>query len=81
MEVKILATTLALGIVIDAVVVRGLLAPALVAVLGHLNWTMPRLLARLVGVDTPEEATANAQRTCKIGPRPPTLAGVVSGFR
>ena len=51
-EVKILATTLALGIVIDAVVVRGLLAPALVAVLGHLNWTMPRPLARLVGVDT-----------------------------
>ena len=44
-EVKILATTLALGIVIDAVVVRGLLAPALVAVLGPLNWTMPRWLA------------------------------------
>ena len=30
-DVKILATALALGIVIDAVVVRGLLAPALVA--------------------------------------------------
>ena len=41
-EVKILATTLALGIVIDAVVVRGLLAPALVSVLGRANWTMPR---------------------------------------
>ena len=49
-EVKILATTLALGIVIDAVLVRGLLAPALVAVLGHLNWSMPRWLARLVRV-------------------------------
>ncbi len=49
-EVKILATTLALGIVIDAVLVRGLLAPALVAVLGHLNWSMPRWLATVVRV-------------------------------
>jgi RND superfamily putative drug exporter len=49
-EVKILATTLALGILIDAVIVRGLLAPALVAVLGHLNWTMPRPLARLLRI-------------------------------
>jgi RND superfamily putative drug exporter len=47
-EVKILATTLALGIVLDAVVVRGLLAPALVAALGHLNWTMPDGLRRLL---------------------------------
>jgi putative drug exporter of the RND superfamily len=49
-EVKILATTLALGIVIDAVVVRGLLAPALVAVLGPANWTLPRPLARVLRV-------------------------------
>jgi len=49
-EVKILATTLALGIIIDAVVVRSLLAPALVAVLGPLNWTMPTWLARVVRV-------------------------------
>lgn len=49
-ETKILATTLALGIAIDAVIVRGLLAPALVAALGHYNWTMPRPLARLLRV-------------------------------
>ena len=47
-EVKILATTLALGIAIDALVVRGLLTPALVAVLGRANWRMPRGLARLL---------------------------------
>ncbi|NHA69796.1 MMPL family transporter [Phycicoccus flavus] len=47
-DVKILATTLALGIAIDAVVVRSLLAPALVAALGRLNWTMPDILARLL---------------------------------
>ena len=49
-EVKILATTLALGIAIDAVIVRGLLAPALVAVLGPANWTLPVALARLLRV-------------------------------
>jgi RND superfamily putative drug exporter len=47
-DVKILATALALGIAIDALVVRALLAPALVAVLGRANWTMPRWLGRLV---------------------------------
>jgi putative drug exporter of the RND superfamily len=51
-EVKILATTLALGIIIDAVIVRGLLAPALVAVLGPANWTLPAPLARLLRVRT-----------------------------
>ena len=49
-DVKILATTLALGILIDAVVIRGLLAPALVGVLGPLNWVLPRWLAVLVRV-------------------------------
>ncbi|WP_432496574.1 MMPL family transporter [Kineococcus gypseus] len=40
-EVKILATALALGIIIDATVVRGVLAPALVAALGPANWWRP----------------------------------------
>jgi RND superfamily putative drug exporter len=49
-DVKILATTLALGIAIDAIIVRGLLAPALVAVLGEANWTLPRPLARVLRI-------------------------------
>ncbi|MET0523353.1 MAG: MMPL family transporter [Nocardioides sp.] len=49
-EVKILATTLALGILIDAVVVRGLLAPGLVGILGRANWTLPVWLSRLLRV-------------------------------
>ena len=48
LDVQILATALALGIAIDAVIVRSLLAPALVAVLGRANWTLPRPLARLL---------------------------------
>ena len=41
-DVKILATALALGIIIDATIVRGILAPALVAALGDANWWWPR---------------------------------------
>lgn len=40
-DVKIFATTLALGIVIDATVVRAVLTPALVALLGRANWWWP----------------------------------------
>ena len=40
-DVKILATALALGIIIDATIVRGILAPALVAALGTANWWLP----------------------------------------
>ena len=40
-DVKILATGLALGIVLDATIVRGVLAPALVAALGPANWWWP----------------------------------------
>ena len=40
-DVKILATGLALGIIIDATIVRGILAPALVAGLGRANWWWP----------------------------------------
>jgi RND superfamily putative drug exporter len=46
--VEMIATGLAVGILIDAVVVRTLLVPALVAIMGHWNWWMPEGLARLL---------------------------------
>jgi RND superfamily putative drug exporter len=45
-DVKIFATTLALGILLDATVVRGVLTPALVAALGRVNWWWPAWLSR-----------------------------------
>jgi putative drug exporter of the RND superfamily len=45
-DVKIFATTLAIGILLDATVVRGVLTPALVAALGDVNWWWPRRLSR-----------------------------------
>jgi RND superfamily putative drug exporter len=52
LPVRTIATGLALGILLDAFVVRTLLVPALVAVMGRWNWWMPRPLARALRIDT-----------------------------
>jgi RND superfamily putative drug exporter len=49
-DIKIFATGLAAGIIIDATIVRALLVPALVALLGHWNWWLPAWPARLLRV-------------------------------
>jgi putative drug exporter of the RND superfamily len=64
-DVKILSTALAAGIIIDATVIRGVLAPALVALLGRANWWLPRPAARLLRI-TPLTA-----RTPHGSPAPP----------
>jgi putative drug exporter of the RND superfamily len=46
--VRIIATALAAGVLVDAVVVRTLLVPALVVLLGRWNWWMPSALGRLL---------------------------------
>jgi RND superfamily putative drug exporter len=43
-ENKILATGLAAGIILDATIVRALLVPALVSLMGHWNWWLPSWL-------------------------------------
>jgi RND superfamily putative drug exporter len=50
-DVKIFATGLAVGIVLDATVVRSMLLPAFVAVLGRWNWYMPRWAATILRVE------------------------------
>jgi putative drug exporter of the RND superfamily len=50
-EVKIFGTALAAGILIDATVVRGLLVPAVVAILGCWNWWLPHRPARALRVE------------------------------
>jgi RND superfamily putative drug exporter len=50
-DVKILATGLAAGIVVDATIVRCLLVPALVALFGRYNWWLPRWLATMLRVE------------------------------
>jgi RND superfamily putative drug exporter len=49
-ELKIMATGLAAGILLDATVVRMLLVPALVSLFGRWNWWLPAVPARLLRV-------------------------------
>jgi RND superfamily putative drug exporter len=46
--VQMIASGLAFGVLIDAVIVRTLLVPALVTIMGHRNWWMPNGLARVL---------------------------------
>ena len=50
-EAKIFATALGGGILIDATIIRGVLAPAAVAILGRWNWWLPDWAARLLRVE------------------------------
>ena len=60
-DVKVLATGLAAGILLDATVIRALLVPAVVSLFGRWNWVLPRLPARMLRVEPslpPRAATA-----------------------
>jgi RND superfamily putative drug exporter len=55
-DIKVMATGLAAGILLDATVIRALLVPALVSLFGRWNWWMPSWSARLLRV-APSEAS------------------------
>lgn len=48
-SIKIFATGLGAGILLDAVVVRALLVPAAISLLGRWIWWLPRPIARIMG--------------------------------
>ena len=50
-SVKMFATGLAAGILIDATVIRALIVPAVIALMGRWNWWLPRWPARLLRVE------------------------------
>ena len=50
-EVKIFATALAAGILLDATIVRGVLVPAVVSIVGRWNWWLPHWPARVLKVE------------------------------
>lgn len=54
--VQVPATGLAVGVIIDAVVVRTLLVPAIAAMLGDWNWWMPSGLSRILRAPTDSSA-------------------------
>jgi RND superfamily putative drug exporter len=73
-DVKMLATGLGVGILLDATIVRALLVPALVSLFGHWNWWLPPLPARLLRVQPslPSAAiTASPDRNERADTPPP----------
>jgi RND superfamily putative drug exporter len=56
LPVRVIATGLSVGILLDAFVVRTLLVPALVALMGRWNWWMPAGLTRLLRIPPPKPA-------------------------
>ncbi|GEM_PF-2682246 len=63
---KIFATGVGAGILLDATVVRSLLVPALVSLLGRFNWWLPGWAARLL-------RTAPAILPARGGPPRPSV--------
>jgi putative drug exporter of the RND superfamily len=61
-DVKVLATGLAAGILLDATVIRALLVPAVVSLFGRWNWWLPPGAARLLRVRPSPEPVAETGR-------------------
>ena len=61
-DIKILATGLAAGILLDATVIRALLVPAVVSLFGRWNWWLPAGAARLLRVRPSPEPVAGTAR-------------------
>ncbi len=63
-EIKVLATGLGFGILLDATLIRALLLPAVVSLLGGWNWWLPRPVARVLRIShsraTPQAAVEGA---------------------
>lgn len=65
-DIKVLATGLGAGILLDATVVRAFLVPALIAILGRWNWWIPRPLRRTLLL---AETGISAEQPAARGPR------------
>jgi RND superfamily putative drug exporter len=61
-DLKVMATGLGAGIMLDAVVVRSLLVPALVGVLGRWNWYLPAWAAKVLFIRRPAPGIAAPER-------------------
>jgi RND superfamily putative drug exporter len=63
-DIKVLATGLGIGILLDATIVRMLLVPALVVLFGRWNWYLPDRLAKVLRVEpSPLLAPARGPQT------------------
>ena len=61
-ELKMLGVGLAAAILLDATIVRGVLLPAAMALLGNRCWYLPRWLSWIPGRTTPSPGTTKSER-------------------
>ncbi|WP_405854326.1 MMPL family transporter [Streptomyces sp. NBC_01515] len=72
-DIKVLATALGAGILLDATVVRALLVPAMVSLFGKYNGWLPTGIARLLRVEpSPLVPDAVLPAGFEADPHPPT---------
>jgi len=58
--IKIFATGLAAGIILDATIVRAMLVPAVISLMGRWNWWLPSWLERFAAHPAPLDAASTA---------------------
>jgi RND superfamily putative drug exporter len=64
---KVFATGIGAGILLDATVVRSLLVPALVSMLGEWNWWMPPWAAKILRVKPRTSARDTVSAVTRVG--------------
>jgi RND superfamily putative drug exporter len=77
--IKQFGVGLAVAVVLDATVVRCLLVPALMLMMGNINWWMPRWLDRVVPHMSIEGAEFFAARDRRLASQPRTAEPVAAG--
>ena len=65
--VRVPVRVLGVEIFVDAVIVRTLLVPALVAIMGRWNWWLPSGLATMLRVPVPEQGGLPAEARQSVG--------------
>ena len=80
-DLKVLSTGLGAGILIDAVVIRCLLVPALVALFGKANWWLPAPLAKVLRVPAAPAHTPAPVAPAAVAAPEPARAPQPSGTR
>jgi len=72
-DIKVFATALGIGILLDATVVRALLVPSLVSLFGRWNWWLPVWAARLVRVEPHAAIREHPDASAEEKPLEPAL--------
>jgi RND superfamily putative drug exporter len=67
-DLKVFATALGVGILLDATIVRALLVPALVSLFGRWNWWLPAPVAKVLRVEPSPLPPKGADRPLPADP-------------